>query len=360
MKKHNKVFFVTFLIGLLCVFNQRAYENQTNAHSIKLELPQDLMFEGKPIDPRIMSQLGFGDSTRFEPINIKDWLNMTAQTINLDEPKNGSFGGEIQDPLENSYSCEWKYIGTINDNHIIEVHERGITSNISTIFLMSRNGDTVQNVGDFTGGYGSHWTIVDAFLNDDILSIGQIITQREMFLECLEILAEDIYSGLQVNKDQDYAIIKSIEYRGKIIPVDDLYSINADWAGTILTAWNNTASRDVIGFELYESYTIDARYEENSEQPLLQKCFDVVYKSYLQNQETLDSKHDGSSNTKILNNSEMAQFAKDVLDLYFSFNPTPIENPKPEAITKNLLPGVSSFAYLTIVELAKEQEEKNN
>lgn len=315
MKKFNLVYCIVLLVVLGACHEQCASDIQKNVGSLNPTLPQDLMFNGKPIDPRIISEICFGDSSRFEPINIKNWLNETTEKIDIAINGEGFIGCEVPDE---EVDISWKHQGTMGNDHIIEVHETGKTFATSSIFLMSRNGATIRNVGDFTGGNRAVGGINNAYLKNNTLFIWQITTDQDIFLECLAILAEGKSIDLRLNKNKEHETLESVTYRGKVIPVNELFFCNACSAGKILTAWENTKSRQVVGFELdKETFAIDPHPENY---PLLQKCFDIIYKTYLQKQELLDPKYGGSGDIKILNKIKMAQFAKDVLDLYLSSN----------------------------------------
>jgi hypothetical protein len=278
-------------------------------------LPQDLIFDGKPLDPGVIETMASGDSSRLEPKRIQDCINKDVK-----RPGGRYFGYEyIPECYLNSGSglfcyCSWNYLGTLENGktHVISTDygDYGGTGCFSCVFLMQRNGDFVQNIKHLAAGDRGSGGIFKSVFKDNMVFIKQHITHYDFFKTCVQMLAAE---DSTVIFDSDYTN-GYLKYKEITIPrqiyakLPDCY---INWVGIITSSWQNDALKIVeckLTIDEASCYDDDDEVDEDlyfdCKLPLFNKCFEAVVSRY------------SRPSKKKLDRNGMKNFAREVLDLY--------------------------------------------
>ena len=185
------------VLAIFCLASSEHQKSRTNP------FPEDLMYNGSPIHPSCVVATQFGDSSRLEPQAI-------ISTI-ADEHRNWGhrihrYGYDIyfidktvreyceyfcgdQSCSEDEYqpteccSNEYRYIGSYKNKHIVitQHYDTDGTGRFLELGLVTRNGDTICNAGEITGGDRAHGGTIEVIsLNDNILRFKQIATPASL------------------------------------------------------------------------------------------------------------------------------------------------------------------------------------
>lgn len=158
--------------------------------------PQDLLCNGSPINPIRIVATQFGDSSRLEPKPViyeenndnsfykKSNYSLSycpqAKTASVEYDYSYSFELE-EKTYEYTYFCHesYQYIGSYKNKHVVitKHYDTDGTGRFSELGLITRDGDTIKNAGEITGGDRVHGGIINAIsLQDNILRFKQVVT----------------------------------------------------------------------------------------------------------------------------------------------------------------------------------------
>ncbi len=287
---------IVIIIGIHSISDCLA-ENNNDATKYMMQLPQDLIFNGAPLDAFVMMQL----TTDFK--KISDFMLEKMNTINeyVDlifnyDAHDNIIGYEYcpKDDNECRYYCFWKYLKTVNNMHLIQLFSWiGQNGEWSEMFLIERHGDHVRKTKTlFRGDSATPDGFGRAYFEKGTLYIEQIGTSFKIFMLCAKNLDE-------LNIEDSH-----IDYKGIVIPIEISQALQPyapDNASRILYRLQDDQV-EVVSIILCEKERIVPAHS------LLQICFDEVAHRYLKNK------------TEQLNPSMMKQFAQDFMDMYIQKN----------------------------------------
>lgn len=277
----------------------------TNSKMVDLDkewgIPRDLIFNGKPIDAVFIREGLSGG-------NLANWKDTSIKR--KESPySDGYFGCEYipKDAYDENfpewmytYSCYWKYLGTLEDgkSHIILINSStGGSGRFSEVSILQRNGNLLHNTKTIANGDRCDGGIENAFVQGDTIFILQSTLPLQFFITCVDILSS-YDKTVKYREDQDH--VNHIRYKGVDIQFQwlDMPGAAVSWAVTCNLSWKNNVL-EVIGCEFPDD---DEEYDDYKS--LLHECFDKVIERYY------------SLGKKKLDRDAMKNFAQEVLDLY--------------------------------------------
>ena len=165
-----------------------------------LALSKDLLFKGKPIEPIVIDRMANGDSSRFDPVDLRKYT-LKSQKIHIEKrmgsPEKDEFGYSYRDKGSNQRSSPYTTYRVIADlgNHrhlILNNSSGGGSGHFSSLFVVEREGHFVKNVGEISGGDRANGDIqnITYKIKDGtgILHGDVSLTPRSVFLVALESL----------------------------------------------------------------------------------------------------------------------------------------------------------------------------
>lgn len=156
-------------------------------------LPPDLTYKGSPIDPYCISSLAEGEA-RFEAVQLSQCLKK-KESIEISPSSSPllekSFEGyEYHHPeycIGNICYVFWKVIAQVGEHRYLIWIENasGSTGRFSSLLVLERQGDRIQNILELTAGDRSFLGIVDVRYKDGEVFVQQRATPSIILEECM-------------------------------------------------------------------------------------------------------------------------------------------------------------------------------
>lgn len=167
------------------------------SQQVKHAMPQDLLYEGKPLHPRCVVATQFGGSERYEPQQVayvKD-SDCVSEDIAYDAHTN-----TVTSTLDYCITCaydqkkctqeytiadSYQYIGSCRGKHVVcgDTYDTSGTGRFGFLGLVQREGDCIKNAGTLAcGDRGEGGLIKVVSLNHNLLRYSQCATY-DMFAE---------------------------------------------------------------------------------------------------------------------------------------------------------------------------------
>lgn len=265
-------FFMNYLSRF---FKWMAFSLSLGTHQ-KEVLHPDLMFNGNAITAYCINKITLGDSSRFDPINLKSFIekenvinyikdfNQKIKISILNDPElaeseksKGLIGYEytLEEgayELPGPYYCFYKHITNIEKHkHLIWVESAGGgTGRWSTLFILERKDNFIQNIGEIISGDRACGGMINVTHKNGNLEMIRYATPSEIYCMCLKLINPQHPLLSLDNKlsfaAQDYAgkvFLKgnvSGEFKPYKIRLDPLGFYQQDITDKKLHTWLNT------------------------------------------------------------------------------------------------------------------------
>lgn len=160
--------------------------------------PEDLMYNGLPINPSCVVSTQCGDSSRLKKpqhitytaaIMLQNYGYKVHSDVCTFNPMTKTVTARCEYSREEEcrwpdhYQEEYRYIGSYKNKHIVITrhHDSSGSGRFSELGLITRNGDTVCNAGEITAGDRAHGGVIDVIsFKDNILRFKQIAPLAEI------------------------------------------------------------------------------------------------------------------------------------------------------------------------------------